>query len=95
MADLPRAGREYFHWPMTSGVLPDEVELELFIAGGWHQTTISDDRTTATLLLQGPFAPTDDPSAVIVTVDQDRIQGRVVDNPEILIRDAGYIRLID
>ena len=95
MADLPRAGREYFTWPITSGPLPDGVELELFIAGGWHVAATASDRATVSLLLQGPMAPTDVPSAIVVPTDQDQITGRVVDSPEIIIRTAGYIRLTD
>jgi len=94
MADLPRAGREFFHWPI-SGLPADAGALELFIAGGWHPVTIATDQASFSLLLQGPLAPTDEPTAVVVPIDQSDMRVRLTDSPEIVIRTAGYIRLTD
>lgn len=86
MTDLPRAGREYFHWTFTG--LPGGAVVEASIGGSWHPLTI--DGTSGRILLAGPDADATD--AVQVLVDEF-VTMRVTDNPEIVIRDGGWITL--
>jgi len=92
MAQLPHDGREYFHWPVD-GLPADGVALEVFLAGAWHPLTIASDRKSVSILLQGPDVDVSDPSAVTIPTDQSRIRIRAVDNPEVIVRGGGDLRL--
>jgi len=93
MASLRRAGREYFHWPLTN-VPADVSALEVLLEGGWHPLELAADRLSARCLVQGPDVAVIDVSAVTITSDQSSIELRVSDDPEIVIRGGGEIRLI-
>jgi hypothetical protein len=92
MADLPRAGRELFTWPIESA--PVGLTFEASVGGNWvpagHPTV-----DTLTLLLEGPdVALADRDPAAVVLPRSERIEFRVKDDPEIIIRGRGSVRLI-
>ena len=89
MTNLPRGGREYFRWEFT-GLPTDHGTVEALIGGSWHPLTM--DGSTGGLLLAGPDA---DPSGAVVVTDDVRVQIRVTDNPEIIVRSGGRITLSD
>jgi hypothetical protein len=86
MTYLPRNGREYFHWTFTG--LPDGAVVEASIGGQWHPLTVNG--ATGQLLLAGPDA---DPSGAVPVLVDEYVVMRVTDNPEIVIRDGGWINL--
>ncbi|MDN4616392.1 hypothetical protein P5G50_18245 [Leifsonia sp. F6_8S_P_1B] len=87
MTNLPRAGREYFHWTFN-GLPDDHGPVEAFISGQWRPLTM--DGAGGRILLAGPDA--DSAGAVVVSANQ-QVQLRVTDTPEVIIRDGGSIRL--
>lgn len=87
--NLPNDGREYFHWPITSGATG--AQFEASVNGAWVPAT--SDGTTVTLLLEGPNAPDHNASAVVVSKSQ-LIRFRVANiTPEVVVRGGGWINL--
>lgn len=87
MTNLPRDGREYFTWTFT-GLPEDHGAVEVNIGGEWHALDIVGQN--GRLLLAGPDAESGD--AVVITKDA-YVEVRVTDNPEIVVRGGGWIRL--
>jgi len=90
MTNLPRTGREYFHWTF-SGLPDDHGAVEVLISGSWRALEMTGQ--TGKLLLAGPDV-TDPQDAVVVATDQ-AVSVRVTDSPEIVVRGGGWIRLSD
>lgn len=91
MTSLPAAGREYMHAALIDA--PDSADVEVSVDRGetWHPTT----RTEGSIrfLVQGPDADTPPAGTDTITLPagRSRITARLVDTPEVLIRDVGYI----
>lgn len=91
MAELRRTGREFFHWAISNAPV-DATDWEASIAGTWHDMTRDGD--VISIQIEGPdVAPDDrDPTAVILPASE-RIEIRLKDTPEIVIRDPGWVSL--
>lgn len=87
MTNLPRNGREYFTWTFT-GLPDDHGPVEVNIGDEWHALDV--DGQTGKLLVYGPDAEAGD--GVVVTKNT-YVQVRFTDNPEIVLRGGGWIRL--
>lgn len=89
MANLPKAGVEYFTWKFSG--LPDGAEVEVQIGSDWYPLTV--DGQEGKILLAGPDAPeTED--AVTVSESDKEVTLRVTDSPEVIIRNRGEIILV-
>lgn len=88
MTNLPRDGREYFTWEFT-GLPEDHGAVEASIGDEWHALDV--DGQIGKLLVAGPDAEAGD--AIVISKDT-YVQVRVTDNPEIVVRSGGWIRLI-
>lgn len=92
MAELSKDGREYFHWPIQNASV-GITTWDAWIGGAWHPMTRTGD--VLTLLVEGPSAPTHDQNAVVLTASATGIRIRATDNPEVVPRPGGMIRLVD
>lgn len=85
---LPRDGAEYAHFFFNDAPDTDAV-LEAQVSGGSWQA-LDTGGPVPRLLLRGPDAP----GATGYLVAQDgEIRVRIRDNPEIIVRGAGYVAL--
>jgi hypothetical protein len=89
---LDRAGREYVRWPFTSDADPALSEVDVWLAGAWHDATIEagEDGPEVVLLVAGPDAD-DEPSAVVLPLGGHAPRIRFPDNPEVLVETGGFI----
>jgi hypothetical protein len=87
MTNLPRDGREYFTWEFT-GLPEDASAVEVSIGDEWHALDV--EGQIGKLLVAGPEAEAGD--AVVVAKDT-YVQVCVNDNPEIVVRGGGWIKL--
>lgn len=89
MVALYASAREYIYATLTDA--PDDADIE--ITADW-QTWHPTERVGGDIrfLAQGPDAETIT-GVDVLTLDHGRtlLHARLVDNPEVLIRDAGYI----
>lgn len=89
MANLPRAGVEYFTWDFTG--LPEGVTAEFQIGDTWHTLTVDGQEGKA--LLRGPDAP-EVADSILIAESVDKVRVRVTGSPEIIYRGQGSIKLI-
>lgn len=86
--ELPTAGREYAHFTFTG--VPAGALLEAKVGdSAWTPLELVDGEYV--LLVRGPGAPTD--SGLLVD-GTSKVQVRAVDSPEIVVRNAGIIRIV-
>lgn len=89
MVQLYASGREYIYATLTDA--PEDGDIEVTTDGTtWHPAErIGDD---IRFLAQGPDAdPITGVNVLTLPTGRTILHARLVDNPEILIRDAGYI----
>lgn len=87
---LEADGIEYAHWDFTG--VPDGAGVpEVFLAGAWHPMAWVDGtgaERSARILVAGPDA-VDPGSAVVLGVGRVTTRVRLVDAPEVIVRDSG------
>lgn len=87
--DLPRDGREYAHWTITSD--SPGVAFQIQIDTTWYTLERVGTTNTYRLLIAGPDAPGD--GAVVLAVGRHTCRAKFTDDPEIVVRTAGVITI--
>jgi hypothetical protein len=86
---LPAAGREYATWTLTDP--PDGIGLEVSFDAGATWAGMEVVGATHRVLLAGPSATSNPVGTVVLALGRHFARIRAVDNPEVIIRDAGTI----
>ena len=87
---LPRAGKEYAHYTVASPDTLTGFEVQLIDGGPWVPATYA--LGVVSLLVCGPDCPT--PAGAVVVAASCQPSVRCTDNPEIVIRQDGWIMLV-
>jgi hypothetical protein len=87
--DLSRDAREYVKWPVSGA--PDGASLEVQFGDSAWAPAESTSPTQVRVLIAGPDA--DPGSAVVLPLGLSTVRFRLVDNPEIVVRGGGSIRV--
>lgn len=90
---IKSAGREFATWTITASEPVTALEVSFDAGATWiAMTTI--DATTFQILVAGPDADSNPIGTVVLALGLNFAQIRVIDNPEIIIRDAGTINVV-
>lgn len=89
---LDTRGREYAKWDLASA--PAETSLEVTFDGAtWHPLTRDGDTVSA--LVAGPDATDNPADAVVLPAGRSHVLIRSTANPEVLVREAGIIDVVE
>jgi hypothetical protein len=90
---LPASGREYASWPVNA---PASTPLDVSADDGisWHPTERPADNV-ARVLVAGPSAPSNPPSALVLPLGRNDLLLRLSSTPEVVVRRAGTIVVFD
>jgi hypothetical protein len=92
--ELPAAGIEYAHWTYSgAGDPPGTMAVSFDQGTTWHPLEV-DGTAGLRLLLAGAEAATPPAEAVVLPVGAHGCIVRDSDSPEVIIRSAGYIRIV-
>lgn len=90
---LPRAGREFSKWPVSTPDTLTNFQVQLIPGGPWVNATYAGG--VVSLLVQGPDYVDSPPDGLGTLVAADcRPLVRCIDSPETVIRQGSWIELV-